>query len=112
MELSNSIYSQYAKETLREVVYESASGFVSVKFEEQALIISDMFILPEQRRLGKATEFVTFCEQLARKNDKRYVFACAQYKAPETIATLSLGAKLGYQLSHGNSEQIYICKEL
>jgi len=107
-----SLWAEYIAELEGCATHETDRGFVTFSIEPRSIFIRDMYVRPEHRNRGIASDFVRYVSRLAREQGKRYVTSVV-YKAKRT-ADLSRKAQLayGFEVSHEDADVIYFKLDL
>lgn len=119
MALNNkSLYSQYVLERENARTVENKIGFAVWSWEtvqdEKAIYVSEIYIVPEQRKKGAAKTLMNACIDAARKERIEPQYIIGSVDITTNGAERSMRAALGYGLrfSHIANNIIYMYKEI
>lgn len=108
-----SMYADYLRERTSDHIIETAFGWVSYRFiDESTCYVVDIYVVPEERRTGKATELMNLVVERARIHGCSELLGSCQ---PTTRhSTASLRAQLGYgmQLKSAAQDAIIVRKDI
>lgn len=102
-----SLYAEYASERLGDHVFETGQGFATFRFPDPATCyIVDIYVVPEARRLGVASDISDKIVEIAKKKGCTKLLGSV---VPSTRgSTASLRALLGYGFKLDSAAQDFI----
>ena len=106
-----SLYGQYIKEIFNRDEIEKEHGFATYEIKGKYCYIIDVYVVPEKRESGYATELVEDVEDMAKKSGCEYMITTADIKNVQD-RNLKLIQKFGYKTLRIDKKGIYFIKEL
>lgn len=100
-------FAQYTLERTDRLVLEDERGFATYVFYPECVYIEDVYVAPEFRRNGVASEFVETIEKLARS---RSITKCAVTVAPQAktcMDSLKAVIALNFKLIKADNSLLY-----
>jgi len=107
------LFAQYLKERENKEIIENDFGFVTYYFLSSGdCYIEDVYIVPEKRRSGLASEFGKAIELIAREKNSKRIFGSVDQNANNKTESMKFLISYGFLLSHNSGNTIYLTKEL
>lgn len=107
------MYKDYVENQLKNrFVYEDEFGFITYNFQDEICQLEEIFIKPEFRRQGKASEYYTMCEKIGRENGMKILkgsIVIGTLGAEESMMCLF---KNKFYLAYTEGMMIYLFKEI
>lgn len=105
-----SLYAQYVEEHTHGFIYENDHGFATYVFpDEKTCYIKDIFVRPEFRKSGVASDISAFIEQIAKQRGCTRLWGSVTPSAKD--ATISLKVLLAYGFHVVSASQDFILFE-
>lgn len=107
-----SLYAQYIKEREGLNVVETEHGFASYELDKDFAYIVDIYVLPQHRKSGLASELADKVQEIAKRHNVRILLGSIDPKA--SGADVSEKALLGYgfKKSHETDALVFYKKEI
>lgn len=108
-------YAKYVKERLGRSIIESESGFITYSFHDdgQTCYICDIYIVPEARKRGLATEYANMVKNVAKERGARWLLGSVQPDAYGSTNSRLVLESYGMGYSHTGKDGLeYFLKEI
>lgn len=107
------MYWEYIKERENCEIIERPWGFAVIQFlDEFTVYLKDIYIKPENRRAGRATELLDEVENIAKSSGFTRVLGSCSPAAKGSTESLKAILASGFKLQSCDKDIIYLIKEL
>lgn len=109
-----SLYAEYLRERTFDFIIESPTGFVTYRYinDNKSVYALDMYIVPEQRRTGKAREFLEMVIQEGKKTGCSELLGTVLINKPWTTENLKIWLNYGCEVKSVCAEAIILRKDI
>lgn len=107
-----SLYSQYLKEREGVETLEDANGFASYKYLEDCVYVTDVYVVPEMRKKGIASDYVDRVSEIAKDKGYSKVVVSVDLRANGASESMMVQLRYGFKLDSCNENMIYLIKEI
>ena len=106
-------YRKYVEEQLpNRFVYENEYGFLTYNINEEVCQLEEIYIKPEYRRQGKASEFYERMEELAIEKNCNTLLGSIIIGTNNAEGSMKCLFKNGFTLSHTKDIVIFLTKKI
>lgn len=108
------LYKSYLKERENAEVLARSNGFIVYKHlpESRATYITEVYVQPEARRTGLASELANIVTEIARSQGHTKLIGSVSPSASDSTGSLWLLLKYGFKLQSSADDIIYMSKEI
>lgn len=107
------LYSAYIKEKYnRETLCYSEKAFITYEINKDECYIVDIYVDPEFRRSGVATEIAKEVEEIAKKAGCKYLTGTVNLRAKDPDASVKALYFYGFKLTEANQAYLMFTKML
>ena len=108
----SSHYAQYVFEREGKYVLEKDYGFASYKIKDDALLIQDMYVVPESRNQKKSFELADELSEIAKNKGCKYLLAGVSPQAVGATHSMLVQIRYGFKLLGCEPNMIWFKKEI
>lgn len=106
------MYKDYIKERENLHTIEVEHGFAIYSVQPDCVYLQDIYVKPEYRKNGIATELLRQVEVLTKAHNLRHILGSCDPVANGSTASLKAILAAGFKLSHCHNNMIYLVKEV
>jgi GNAT superfamily N-acetyltransferase len=107
-----SLFSEYIKEKLDKNTIEDERGFITYFFTDKGCVAEDLYVKPDFRRQGVATELVDAVFAIAKEKGCKKVFTGTIPTAKDSTESIKFILAYGFKLSDSTHNYIMFSKEI
>lgn len=107
-----SLYANYIKEREGLSIIENDKGFVTYKISKPVIFIQDLYVAPEFRRTGAATEFGDAVVKIGKENQCSILRGDVCPTATGASEAMLFQLNYGMKISNSNQDIISLWKEI
>lgn len=105
-------YAKYIKEKANHELFENEFGFITYEISKDCVHIHDLWIDPDYRIKGHASNLVEVVIGQGEVNGCKYLTACVQINSNNVTDTLKAQLHYGFLVVGANENEIKLAKEL
>lgn len=110
--MSTSLFSQYIKERGGKEIVESNKGFATYFYVHDGCYIEDIYVHPDHRKLGVASEFADAVATLAKEKGYSRLYGSVCPTANGSTSSLKVLLAYGFNLHSAANNSIVMVKEI
>jgi predicted GNAT family acetyltransferase len=107
-----SLYADYLKERENFEIIENEMSFASYQIQGESLYIKDIYILPELRGQGMATDLADQIVMIGKEKGCKFIIGTVSPKDPEATRNLKVLLAYGFHLFRSTEDLIYFMRDL
>lgn len=108
----SSLYGEYVKEREGKQILESEKGFMTYKIQGQECYIADVYIRPEYRMSGVASEFANKIQKIAKNQGCKFLTGSVTPSLKGATESIIAQLKFGFKLHSSHEDFIILKKEI
>ncbi len=105
-------YPEYLQEYKNHEYVENEYGFATFELTPDAIIIGDVYVRPDYRKQGFATEIITDVCAIGRKQGCKHIVATIYMGYAGKEISLLAALKFGVKIISAGADKIIVAKEL
>ncbi len=105
-------YSRYMQEREGSRTIEDEHGFLTYKFEDDHVMIQDLWVVPEMRQKKIATRYADQVTEEARKLGYTRLGSSVDIRAKNATESLTVILAYGFRVYNLDNNEIYLIKEI
>ena len=107
-----SLYAEYLKERTNDEILETARGFATYRFVEKSVYIIDIYVVPQFRKTGEASQMADNIAKMAKELGYKKIIGSVVPSNKESTSSLKVLLAYGMRLSSSSQDFIIFEKEL
>lgn len=108
----NSLFGEYIKERLNKDIIEDSRGFATYFFINDGVYIEDIYVRPEHRQSGVASQFADEIAKIAKEKGYSKMYGSVAPSARHSTSSLKVLLAYGFELSSATNNAIFLVKEI
>jgi len=108
----DSLFAAYIKERENEEVLMSAHGFATYKLEPEYVYITDIYVVPEKRQSGLASELANKIANRAKSHSVNMLIGSVDLNANNPDQSIKALHGYGFKFNHQDGSMLYFKKEI
>lgn len=107
-----SLYAHYIKERENKEIVESEKGFATYCFTNDGCYIVDIYVLPEFRKSGEASNMANQITEIAKSKGFNKLYGTVSPLANGSTESLKVLLAYGFKLDSSNSQLLVLKKDI
>lgn len=107
-----SLYAQYIKERENRECLEHEHGFASYQIIDDGIYVEEVYIVPEKRQTGLASDLVDKIAEQAKALGKKYIYTSVSPHVNGSTISIKAITAYGFELHNSSRDLIMFIKEI